>query len=365
MAHTLQERYSALVLAKLRKDLVLKDGVVFNNDYDGSPSAGAVKVPVRDTEVSTGDYDTATGKALGTGTTTYKTITINKDKAVNEIIDGYEAAAVPDNMVAERLDSASYSLSYQLDTDGAISLIAGATTQGASTMTADNAYEEVVTARTNLSKANVPNDGKRFLLVTPDFLSLLLKSDQFISASDLGDEVKQMGIIGRISGFNVIEWNDTTANLQFIAGHPRFATRINEFKVPVSIKDLTNEYIGSSSVVGRMVYAHAVLRETAIRACYAPSAVDITVAVGTVASGDTKITVTDAVGTFAYKKNPSSTITYGTATATYAGTAVTSGTAKTIGSCVVGDIIEVAHFDADGLCDGVGYVTLATADIKA
>ena len=42
MAHESQERYSELVLAKLRNELVLKDGVVFNNDYDGDPAAGAV-----------------------------------------------------------------------------------------------------------------------------------------------------------------------------------------------------------------------------------------------------------------------------------------------------------------------------------
>ena len=41
MAHELQERYSSLILAKLRKELVLKDGIVFNNDYEGDPVAGA------------------------------------------------------------------------------------------------------------------------------------------------------------------------------------------------------------------------------------------------------------------------------------------------------------------------------------
>jgi hypothetical protein len=42
--HTRQDRYSSLVLAKLRQELVLKDGIVFNNDYEGNPTAGAVKV---------------------------------------------------------------------------------------------------------------------------------------------------------------------------------------------------------------------------------------------------------------------------------------------------------------------------------
>ena len=43
-AHAHQERWSKLVLAKLRQELVLKDGVVFNNDYEGSPAAGVVKI---------------------------------------------------------------------------------------------------------------------------------------------------------------------------------------------------------------------------------------------------------------------------------------------------------------------------------
>ena len=89
MAQLGQERYSELVLAKLRNELVLKDGVVFNNDFDGDPAAGAVKIPTRDEEVAASDYDRAAGLAPTTGNTAYTTLTIDKDKAVNEIIDGY------------------------------------------------------------------------------------------------------------------------------------------------------------------------------------------------------------------------------------------------------------------------------------
>jgi len=45
MAHTHQERYSRLVDAKLRATLVKKDGVIFNNRYEGNPKAGVVKIP--------------------------------------------------------------------------------------------------------------------------------------------------------------------------------------------------------------------------------------------------------------------------------------------------------------------------------
>lgn len=267
MAHALQDRFSKMVLAKLRQELVLKDGVVCNNDYDGDPKSGAVKIPTRDTEVVAATYNTVSGLAATGGTTTYTTVTIDKDMAVNEIVDGYEASAVPDGMAAERLDSAAYSLAAKIDADCGTEILASATAKTlAAVATAATAYGYVVDARTELSKANVPNDGKRFLLATPDFLALLLKSDEFIHASALGDNTLQQGIIGKIAGFNVIEWNDDTANLAFVVGHPKFITRVNEWKVPVHLQNLSESgvYIGASAVQGRMVYAHKVLRAAAV-----------------------------------------------------------------------------------------------------
>lgn len=267
MAHTLQERYSALVLAKLRKELVLKDDVVFNTSYEGSPKAGAVKVPVRDTEVTASDYDKANGLAPGEGTTTYLTVTIDCDKAVNEIIDGYDAEAVPDGIVAERLDSAGYSLALAEDNDGGAELISGGTTVTlAQALDKTNIYETIVKQRTTMSKANVPNDGKRWLLATPDTMELILTAPEFIKASDLGDAVVQTGAVGKIAGFLVIEYNNDTKNLGFICGHPTFATKVREFSVPVHIQDMngSGNYIGASAVQGREVFAHKVLRKSAI-----------------------------------------------------------------------------------------------------
>ncbi|MFI3206491.1 MAG: hypothetical protein R3Y33_04525 [Clostridia bacterium] len=273
MAHALQDRYSKMVLAKLRQELVLKDGVVFNNDYEGSPKAGSVKIPVRDTEVTVSDYNKATGATIGTGTTSYETMTISKDKSVNEVIDGYDAQAVPDGIVAERLDSAAYSLAKQIDTDGGVTLLAGATNTymgSSTTITKSNIYEKVIVpARTALSKNNVPND-ERYILVTPDTMALIIQAPEFIRASDLGDEVIEKGAIGKIAGMLVIEWNTSTTNLLAVAGHPKFATRATEFAVDVHLQDLngSGNYIGASAVQGRKVYDHKVLRATAVQAFY-------------------------------------------------------------------------------------------------
>lgn len=364
-AHEHQERWSKLVLAKLRQELVLKDGVVFNNDYEGSPAAGLVKIPVRDEEVQVSDYDKANGIQGTNGSTSYENMPITKDKALNEIIDGYDANAVPDNLVADRLDSASYSMAKQIDTDGGTTLLAAATVDNETELTKDNIYSKIVDIRTRMTKANIPNDGKRYLLALPDAMALILKSPEFISASSLGDEVKQTGAIGKIAGFLVIEWNDTTTNLQMLAGHPRFATRASEFSVDIHLQDLSGsgKYIGASAVQGRKVYDHKVLRSVAIRAIYSPGSLVMQAAQGATA-GSTVLTVSSGNSgtTYAYKKNPAERVVYGTTKTTYVGTDLTSGTTEI--DVKEGDIIEVANFVASKV-QNVGYYTVKAGDIKA
>ena len=274
----LSVRYSKLVDAKLRNDLVLKDGVIFNNRFEGDPKAGAVKV--RKTGVAqVRDYNRANGIAPVEHDSEWITISVDKDKAVNEIVDGYEAAAIPDGIVADRLDEAGRGIAQVLDRDGAFELaFAGTPMTDTAALTAKTVYGVVVDARTALSKAGVPNDGMRYLVVTPDTYALLLKSDEFIAASDLGDAVKQTGAVGAIAGFNVYECANIGAmtqgegeeavskNVEFIAGHPLYATRVNEWAVPVKVQDLSQSgnYIGACAVQGRKVYAHKVTNPAAI-----------------------------------------------------------------------------------------------------
>lgn len=274
----LATRYSNLVDTKLRKLLVLKDGVIFNNRYEGSAKAGAVKARVTG-EATVADYDIENGTALTKGGSSFMTITIDKDKAVNEIIDGFEAAAVPDAMVADRLDAAAYGLANVIDTDGAVELATNGT-QLASTaaLTKSNIYKTIVDVRTQMSKNGVPNDGRRYIIVSPDAYGLVLQSDEFIKASDLGDAVVQTGAVGKIAGMLVFESANlgevtegegneaVTYNIDFVAGHPDYATRVNEWGVDVHVQDISGsgKYIGASAVQGRKLYAHKVTNANAI-----------------------------------------------------------------------------------------------------
>jgi hypothetical protein len=263
MAHELMERYSKLVDAKLRATLVKKDGVIFNNRFEGDPKAGAVKIPVRDTEVAVGAYDKQGGANMTHGDTSYVTVTIDKDYAVNELIDGYDAAAVPDNLVADRLDSAGYSMALQIEQDATAVLESSATSMGdTAALTEETIYASIVDARTKMSKAHVPTD-RRWLLVSPDTYALLLKDkEHFVHATALGDQVIASGAVGKIAGFTVFEDPTLSAKTEYIAGHPDWCTRVREWKVPVEVVNLkgSGKWIGASAVQGREIYAHKVTK---------------------------------------------------------------------------------------------------------
>ncbi len=259
--HEAQERYSSLVLAKLRKVSIFT--ALFNRRYEGTPTAGAVKIPVRDTEVVVGDYDKEAGGELKIGSTTYKTLPIDKDKYVNELIDGFDAQSVPDNLVADRLDSAGYSMGISIDSE----LITLLTTKGTASvntaaLTKATIYESVVDEVTKLKKKGLTAE-EMWLAVTNETYALLLKCPEFVKASDLGDTVVQNGQVGKINGLKVYETNNIpdTAKVEYIIGNNVFCHFVDEWMVPVAINDIKDaKHIGASAVQGRRVYGNMISR---------------------------------------------------------------------------------------------------------
>lgn len=269
MAHTNQERWATLVDAKLRNSLVTVDNLIFNARYEGTPTSGKVKIPVRDTEVEVKTYNKANGVDLEAGSTSYIELNINHDEAVNELIDGYDAASVPDGIVADRLDSAGYSLALSID-KASIEALEGATGANiSSTKTAateSNAYKLALEAKRVLSRKGVPADG-RFMIASPEYMEVLMLDEHFIKRGDLSQELVQQGVVGRIAGFNVFESNNTDyesttrvsgkkTTTEFICGHPNWCHRVMEWQVPVHLQDLngSGKFIGASAVQGRKIY---------------------------------------------------------------------------------------------------------------
>lgn len=301
MAHELRQSYGAIVDAKLRKTLVTRDNYIFNTFYEGLPTSGAVKIPVRDGEVAVGEYNrtSATGKALTFGSTNYITAVLSNDVAVNELIDGYESDAVPDNMVADRLDSAGYNLGLYMEDDALKTLTLGCNGMDHSgtlfgstdvrynkkgavvekTLTAANVYQQIVELNQKLDEADVPMDG-RYIIVTPATYALLLQdTTHFIRYGDRSQEMLETGAIGEIIGLKVyrsnvltgkkvkVAYNSSTEdrNVEILAGHPLFATRVEAWKVEPFLKDLNGDatIIGASAVKGRKIFVHEVTKPQA------------------------------------------------------------------------------------------------------
>jgi len=269
MAVTSQDRFANLVDAKLRDAIVQKNGFVWNNRYEGNPKAGAVKIPVRDTEAVVGDYakdNASAGASLTQAVGSYLTLAINKDIAVNEKIDGYSVDSVPDNILADRLDSAGYSLALRMNADGTQELLNAEIIASTESLTKDNVYAQFVDLRTALSREKVPTQG-RFALVAPEVYALLLKSPEFVKASDLGDAVVQSGAVGQTAGFLIFEDTSLPAVVSVIVGHPDWCTRVEEWAVSPKVQSLdgSGNFIGEVAIQGRKIYAHKLTKPQTAR----------------------------------------------------------------------------------------------------
>ena len=281
MAHELRQSYANLVDAKLRASLITKS--LFNTKYEGVPTAGAVKIPVRDGEVSVGDYSTTNigSNAVSYGSTQYLTAVIDADKFVDEYIDGYEADAVPDNLVADRLESAGYSLANGMDTQALTTLVnacEGKDKNGTSFATGDvrkgktgtkiaasaSIFDDIVDLGVAMDNAMVPADG-RWLIVTAEAYGELVKSEDFIKQSNLSQELVMSGAVGMIAGFAIYKCpklKTIKSTFKAIGGHSLFCTRIEAWKVEPKLVDGNGDanVVGGSFIKGRKIYTHEVTK---------------------------------------------------------------------------------------------------------
>ena len=267
------ENYSKIVDAKLRANSVFAN--IFNNRHDliGGVAGGAVNIPVR-TEVTAGAYVTATGLAISSPSTTYQKLLLDNDYAVNELIDGFMAASVPDGMIAERLDSAGYALANTVDAFLAAALISGGTASSdTTTLTKSNVYEKIVTDVTTVKKAKV-DPSKIWIAVTSDTYALLIQSPEFVAAvANVGE--LGAGFVGRLAGmpvYEAINLNGKTTGsgsslktVDYVVGNGDFCHFVDAWNVPVGVYDLADgAHIGCSAVQGRKAFGYKITQQTSV-----------------------------------------------------------------------------------------------------
>lgn len=264
--HERQERYAQAIVKLMRPSLKIRS--TFSRDYEGSPVAGAVKVPVRNTDVAISDYDVKDGVALSQSATTYLNVPVDNHKALNELIDGYEASAVPDNLVAQRLESGAYTIARTLETD-AISELLNGTASTQDDCTAENVYENIVKDIAVLAKKGV--DKERMYVAIDYATETLLLTDAKYSntASQIGAELAREGVVNKINGVKVIvqdlgeDENDKA--VEYIVYGIDWCQAIDEWKIQPAINNLSDgAHIGASALQGRMVYTDKVTNTEAV-----------------------------------------------------------------------------------------------------
>jgi hypothetical protein len=284
MAHELKINYGTKIDEVLRVDLVTRDEIIFNTYYEGDAKAGAVKIPVRDGETEVADYDKTniSNNKVTYGSTAYITAVIDNDKFVNEYIDGYEAEAVPDNIKAQRVTSAGYSLASVIDTNALKTLVnavkgldkagnaftdvrAGKT--GTKVVATKSLFNDIVSCAVALDNAGVPAEG-RYALVTPEAYGELVKSDDFVKASNIGQELVQTGAVGMVNGipvYKTAKLASIDANITLIVGHYNFATRIEAWQAEPQLFDGSTDasIVGGSLLKGRKVFTHEITKPQA------------------------------------------------------------------------------------------------------
>lgn len=247
-----KETYANEVLAIARAELNIYED--FSTDYEKDEVTGQINVPTRNGEVKVSDYDILNGIELTQSATDYLPLPIDKDYGVNELIDGYEASAVPDNLVAQRIESAGYSIGVKKENMAIEALMNGTVSEDTTPLTKEDAYEKIAKEISNMKKRNMKVNSMR-VAVSADTELLLLTDEKFSNtAGTLGAELIREGVIGKINGVPVKPNYLMGENVEFVVYDKRFCQKYEIWKAEPSIEDIKDgKHIKASALQGRQV----------------------------------------------------------------------------------------------------------------
>ncbi len=125
-------------------------------------------------------------------------------------------------------------------------------------LTSDNIYDAILEGSSALDDAEAP-ETKRILLVTPATYKLMKQSPDITMETDIGQEQRQLGVIGILDGCSVIKVpaNRVPEDFGFMIAHPSATVapvKLEEYKIHIDPIGLSG-----SLVEGRVCYDAFVL----------------------------------------------------------------------------------------------------------
>lgn len=263
--HYRRERYADAIVQLMRQEFNIRND--FRRDYERDPISGAINIPVRNGDITLSDYDILNGITLTQSATTYTQVLLDNHKAFSELIDGYEAEAVPDNVRAQRLESAAYILGKTLEESAIDALVDGGTTESSTTpLSTSTVYTTIATSIKTLKARGIRATDLR-VAVSADTELLLLTDDKFANTSgQLGEQLIRDGVIGRINGVIVKPNYLMPTNIEYIVYAVPWCQSIDEWKVMPEIMDIRDgQHVGASALQGRMIYKDTVTNALAVQ----------------------------------------------------------------------------------------------------
>ena len=250
--HKRKETYADEVLAIARAEMNIYED--FSTDYEKDEVTGQINVPTRNGEVKVSDYDVLNGIELTQSATDYLPLPVDKDYGVNELIDGYEAQAVPDNLVAQRIESAGYSIGMKKENMAIEALMTGTVSSDTTALTEADVYKKIATEIKNMKARNMKVNSMR-VVVSADTELLLLTDEKFANtAGTLGAELVREGVIGKINGVPVKPNYLMGEDVEFIIYDKRFCQKYEVWKAEPSVEDIKDgKHIKASALQGRQV----------------------------------------------------------------------------------------------------------------
>lgn len=251
--HNRRESYATEVLAMAKAETNIYDD--FSTDYEIDGATGQIMVPTRDAEVQISDYDILNGVELTQSATDYLPLPIDKNYAINELIDGYEAEAVPDNLRANRIEAAGYSLGLKKENMAIKELVTkGTKSADTDAMTTDNVFSKLAGEIANMKKRKMKVSSMIMYIDADTELKLITDEKFSNTAGRLGEKLVRDGVIGRIGGVNVKPNYLLPEKCEAIIVDKRFAQKYEVWGVEPTINNLADgNHIGASALQGRQV----------------------------------------------------------------------------------------------------------------
>jgi Phage capsid protein len=232
--------FSAKLLMALQKNLVIAAPSVVNGDYQVELSADGKEAYIHGlADVSVQNYSKYTALTIEQLTDSRQTLAVDQQKAFAVEIDDIDSLQSKPDVASAIMNQAAYQLVEASDSYLA-SLYGGGTSIGSAlTITTTNVFTRILSAKTLLDKANVPQEN-RFLILSPEMVELLLQNSAYQTAST--DSILN-GSVGRFMGFDVLVSNNVartgtspTEVNHALAGHPMAWTFVSQIQKIESVR---------------------------------------------------------------------------------------------------------------------------------